>query len=124
MARLHYYQFPDGVSPQTRWEHGAEHIGDGGCALGHDHDCRECWHWMDSRDGEGCSGRWAHCYNATVADAEDTISGITITRAAELLKKFGGAAWTNHIERDGGVFEVTDITLGGNNSRHKYNRHL
>ena len=31
---------------------------------------------------------------------------------------------TEHIERDGGVFEVTDITLNGNNSRFKYNRHL
>ena len=55
---------------------------------------------------------------------DDTVGSITITRAKALLRQFDGSAWTNHIERDGGVFETTEIKLKGNNSRHKYNRHL
>lgn len=48
----------------------------------------------------------------------------TVTTAKKFLKKYGGQAYTEHIDRDGGVFEVTPVTLKGNNSRHKYNRHL
>ena len=52
------------------------------------------------------------------------LEGITIRRAKNLLKTFGGSAWTEHCERDGGVFEVTEILLTGNNSRFRYNHHL
>lgn len=48
----------------------------------------------------------------------------TITTAKKMLKKYGGTAWTDHFERDGGFFESTPITLKGNNSKHKYNQHL
>lgn len=48
----------------------------------------------------------------------------SITMAKKLLKMFGGNAYTRHIDRDGGVFEVTQIKLKGNNSKHKYNVHL
>ena len=48
----------------------------------------------------------------------------SISTAKKMLKKYGGAAWTNHFERDGGFFESTPIKFKGNNSRHKYNRHL
>lgn len=48
----------------------------------------------------------------------------SITMAKKLLKMFGGNAYTRHIDRDGGVFEVTPIMLKGNNSRHRYNKHL
>ena len=114
MARINYYQFPVGVDAQTRWENGADRIGDGDCTL---------------RPGQSCEGcptglAWWDCPHATVEDAEDIVSGITITAAKNLLRQFGGSAWTHHIERDGGVFETTEITLKGNNSRHKYNRHL
>lgn len=57
-------------------------------------------------------------------EGDDTIGGISITYAKELLKEFGGIAWTDHIERDGSVFETTEIRLAGNNSRFKYNHHL
>lgn len=50
--------------------------------------------------------------------------GITVTYAKKLLKEKGGHAWTEHIDRDGSCFEVTEIKLQGNNSRFKYNRHL
>ena len=42
----------------------------------------------------------------------------------KLLKQYGGIAWTDHIDRDGGLFEVTEIKLKGNNSKFRYNRHL
>lgn len=55
---------------------------------------------------------------------EDTIEGISVTTAKKYLRQFGGAAWTEHIDRDGSLFEVTPIEIGGNNSRFKYNHHL
>ncbi len=55
---------------------------------------------------------------------DDTIEGCSVTTAKKLLKEFGGSAWTEHIDRDGGCFEVTEIKLNGNNSRFKYNHHL
>jgi len=57
-------------------------------------------------------------------DGTEEESGISVTTAKKLLKEKGGVAWTEHIDRDGGCFEVTDITLKGNNSKFKYNRHL
>lgn len=52
------------------------------------------------------------------------LGGISVTTAKKLLRQYGGTAWTEHCERDGGGFEVTPITLAGNNSRFKYNHHL
>lgn len=39
---------------------------------------------------------------------------------------FAGAIrlWRDYYERDGTLFEVTEIRLDGNNSRFKYNHHL
>lgn len=48
----------------------------------------------------------------------------TITMAKKLLRTCGGYAYTRHIDRDGGCFEVTPVRLKGNNFRHKYNVHL
>jgi hypothetical protein len=112
--RLHYYRFPDTVDAQTRFINGAAAEGGGECGLGRE-SCRAC---------DICGDGWTSCPRFLVSGAEDTLSGISITRAKQLLQQFGGAAWTSHIERDGGVFETTAITLGGNNSRHKYSRHL
>lgn len=44
--------------------------------------------------------------------------------AKKMIKKFGGTAFTEHIDRDGSVFEVTSVELKGNNSKFKYNHHL
>ena len=52
------------------------------------------------------------------------IEGITVSAAKKLLRQYGGQAYTYHIDRDGGVFEVTDITLNKNNSKFRYNHHL
>ena len=55
---------------------------------------------------------------------DNVIGGCSVTFAKQMLKKHGGSAWTEHIERDGSCFEVTEIKLNGNNSRFKYNHHL
>lgn len=52
------------------------------------------------------------------------IEACSITIAKKFLKKYGGHAWTEHYDRDGGLFETSDIKLKGNNSRFKYNHHL
>lgn len=57
-------------------------------------------------------------------ESDRVLGGISVTTAKQLLKKYGGNGWTEHCERDGGVFEVTDITVKGNNSKFKYNHHL
>ena len=55
---------------------------------------------------------------------DDTLEGISITHAKELIKKYSGYAWTEHIDRNCSVFEISEITLSGNNSKFKYNHHL
>lgn len=102
--RFNYYRFPEGIDGKIRFEEG-------------------CGVMM--KDG-------SVCYPPTLDNApwddiegfEDTLSGISVGHAKALLKKYGGAAWTDHCERDGGVFETTEIRLSGNNSRFTYNRHL
>ena len=42
----------------------------------------------------------------------------------KMIKQFGGSGYTIHMERDGTVFETTEIKITGNNSNHKYNHHL
>jgi hypothetical protein len=55
---------------------------------------------------------------------EDEAELVSIKEAKNLLKKKGGYAWTEHYERDGTLFEVSEIKLDGNNSRFQYNTHL
>ena len=57
-------------------------------------------------------------------DDDSEAEPMSITAAKKLLKKQGGKAWTEHYDRDGGLFEVTGVELTGNNSKFKYNRHL
>lgn len=55
---------------------------------------------------------------------DKVIGGCSVTFAKQMLSEHGGSAWTEHIDRDGGCFEVTEIKAKGNNSRFKYNHHL
>ena len=57
-------------------------------------------------------------------DPDDPVVPCSVKWAKKLLKQYGGFAWTDHIERDGSVFEVTEIKLKGNNSKFTYNHHL
>lgn len=61
-------------------------------------------------------------------DEVDSVGFITgpwnINVIKSYMKKFGGSGYTEHYERDGSLFEVTEIELKGNNSKFKYSRHL
>lgn len=48
----------------------------------------------------------------------------SIKTAKNCLKEKGGVAWTEHYDRDGSLFETSNIKIKGNNSKFKYNIHL
>lgn len=102
--RLHYYQFPDDSEPMTRFSEGCAVVLKSGDEIYPESIPDDKWPLIDH--------------------ISFILSGISITHAKQLLRKHGGSAWTEHCERDGGVFEVTEIQLTGNNSRFKYNHHL
>jgi len=117
MARLNYYQFPENMDAQARYKAGAGNI-NGHCSTGRE-GCAGC-----TNNPEQIRRAWAECENFISTESEEELSGITVTFAKQLLKEYGGTAFTRHIDRDGGCFEVTSIELKKNNSRYKYNRHL
>lgn len=102
--RLHYYRFPEGSNPMDRLKEGCAVILKSGSEIYPDSIPEDRWPLIDRVD--------------------DTLSGVSITHAKALLRKYGGSAWTEHIDRNGGCFETSEITLNGNNSRFKYNHHL
>lgn len=55
---------------------------------------------------------------------DDNVISCSVSFAKQMIRKHGGIAWTEHIDRDGSVFEVTEVKLTGNNSQFKYNYHL
>ena len=57
-------------------------------------------------------------YYRETKDSEPEVC--SVSTAKKLLKQKGGCAWTEHYERDGGLFEITKIELTGNNSKFKY----
>ena len=111
--RLHYYRFPEGIDHHTKYLNGAERL-TGECFKGRD-SCKDC---------DFCAAGWQECEYFRCTYAANVVYCGTVTAAKQLLKKFGGSAWTEHCERNGTVFEVTPIELGKNNSRFKYNHHL
>jgi hypothetical protein len=122
--RLHYYQFPANTDHAILKEHGCGITS--GCALNKDLDLKDAGFKCERGNCfEFERGRCTYeCEHICVKEIEDTLSGISITSAKELLKNYGGAAWTYHIDRDGGIFETSAIKLKGNNSKFKYNAHL
>lgn len=66
-----------------------------------------------------------HYWRLTEDDEPECVS---VRDARKLLKEKGGHAWTEHYERDGGLFEVTPIRANKSNKGEsygvKYNRHL
>lgn len=102
--RLHYYQFPKDSDQMDRFNEGCPVILKSGYEIHPESIPDDKWPLIDHIGYD--------------------LMGISITHAKQLLRKYGGSAWTEHCERDGGVFEVTEITLKGNNSRFKYNHHL
>lgn len=102
--RLNYYRFPEDSDPLERVKEGCAVVLKTG---------EEIWPETIPAD------KWP-----LIDYIDDTLGGITVTAAKKLLKQYGGSAWTEHIERDGSLFEVTEIQLTGNNSRFRYNHHL
>lgn len=102
--RLNYYRFPDNVSEKIKLKEGCGVILKNGNTI-----------YVDEIPDDK---------RPLVDHVDDCISGTSVKNVKRLLKLYGGCGWTEHIDRDGGIFEVTDITLSGNNSRFKYNRHL
>ena len=102
--RLHYYRFPEDSDPKVRLNEGCAVILKNGDTIYPETIPDDKWPLIDHID--------------------DTLSGISISAAKQLLKQYGGSAWTEHCDRDGSLFEVSEIKLQGNNSRFKYNRHL
>ena len=102
--RLNYYEFQEGTPEKVLLENGCGVILKSGDTIYPEmipDDKRHLIDYIDTRIG-GCS----------------------VYYAKKMLKQYGGVAWTEHIDRDGGLFETSEITLKGNNSRFKYNRHL
>lgn len=102
--RLNYYRFPEGSDQMVRFREGCAVILKSGSEIYPESIPEDKWPLIDRID--------------------DTIGPLTVTAAKRLLRTYGGSAWTEHYERDGTLFETTDITLTGNNSRFKYNHHL
>lgn len=102
--RLHYYRFPAQTDPMDRFKEGCPVILRSGSEIYPESIPDDKWPLIDH--------------------IGDTLCGISIAHAKQMLRKYGGSAWTEHCERDGGVFEVTEIELTGNNSRFRYNHHL
>ena len=102
--RLHYYRFPENTPEETKLAEGCAVILKTGREIYVDH-------IPDDR-------------RPLVDCVDDTLGGLSITHVKNLIKTYGGTGWTEHCERDGSVFEVTEIKLAGNNSRFKYNHHL
>ena len=109
--RIHYYMFPNDADYAVRIKEGCQII-QAHCDIGRH--CYEC-----HLDNSNYS-----CEHFHIDELDCTIGGISITSVKNLIKKYGGIGFTEHCERDGSVFDVTDITLGKNNSRFKYNHHL
>ena len=116
--RLNYYRFPENIDAHTRWVNGTCRL-KAICSLDENTphpDPSECSFYTE----EGCQ----QCPYYKVIDSEDTVEGCSVSYAKKLLKTFGGYAWTCHIDRDGGCFETTPISIKGNNSEFHYNHHL
>lgn len=78
-------------------------------------DANTRWH----EGAEGFEG-----YDDVCTKAAHIIEGISIKEVKRLLKTYGGKGYTYHIDRDGSIFDTSEIKLSGNNSKFKYNKHL
>lgn len=103
--RLNYYRFPDESDAKTRAIEGCEVTLKNGVTT-------------YARDEE-----WYDKHVEEIAEV-DFVTSSKVSYVKAMIKQYGGSGWTEHIDRDGGMFETTEIKLTGNNSRFKYNHHL
>lgn len=102
--RMNYYMFPEGTSIDVRVAEGARVVLKNG---------NEIWPESISDDKRDL-----------IESVDDIIGPMTVTSVKKLMKKYGGSGYTEHMERDGSLFDVTEILLQGNNSEFRYNHHL
>lgn len=68
--------------------------------------------------------RIAYYKNESLPEFQET-EPVKISFAKKMLKKHGGYAWIEHYDRDGSLFDTTDIKIEGKNLHKKpYNIHL
>lgn len=101
--RLNYYKFPENTPEEILLKNGCTIVLKNG-----DEVHRECI---------------PPEHRSEVSHIDPVISG-TVSAVKSLIKQYGGTGWTEHIDRDGSCFEVSEIKLTGNNTQFKYNRHL
>lgn len=101
--RLSYYRFPDGTPESVLLENGC------GIIL---------------KDGSKVYANSIPEDKRPLVDHIDDTVLCSISWAKKMIKESGGSGFTEHYERDGSLFEVSEIKLSGNNSRFKYNHHL
>ena len=104
--RINHYRFPEDSNIEDRINEGCA------CILksGYEYYAKDYNDYLDHKD--------------LVDQVDDTLGGLTVSAVKKLMRKYGGYGFTYHCERDGSVFETSEITLTGNNSRFKYNHHL
>ena len=104
--RINYYVFPKELTARQRYAAYEEIFGG-----------NEDWNWrrvVANNTPDELVDKWY----------PSVIEACSVTTAKKLLRKFGGSAYTQHFERDGGLIGTTQIELKGNNSKFKYNHHL
>lgn len=110
--RINYYEFPEGTPASVMIAEGC---------VGYRESDNRLAHWLDV--GEAFTAEELDGF--TVEDRR--LSAIKVSKAKQLLKLYGGKAWTAHSERGGGMFDVTPIIVGSNRKAAygcTYSRHL
>lgn len=104
--RINYYRFPEDMTDEQRFNAYFEMLT-----------------WNPANDLDDIEQRKQRALSLD-EKAPYELDSIKVSTAKKMLKAYGGIAFTCHFDRDGGLFESTEIKLKGNNSRFTYNRHL
>ena len=127
MARINYYEFPENTPVEVLAQNGCELRFAAGVVVtfrdGIEYTLNEettFYPHEENNYGKEEIEKWGHLF----IGANRCLGGLKVTTVKNLMKQYGGIGWTEHCDRDGGVFEVTEIRIKGNNSKFKYNVHL
>ena len=91
--RRSFYRFPEDSDQMVRFKEGCAAILKDGREI-----------YPESIPEE----RWAQ-----IECIGDVVDGVSVTRAKELLRKYGGSAWTEHYERDGTISPTSTMKTDG-----------
>ena len=87
-------------------------------------DCYDAW----EKGREGYKSPPADMTDAELEEEWPRQQLCNVRTAKKFLRKYGGVAWTEHIDRDGCIFETTPILAKGSNKKLSYgvtyNQHL